>query len=104
MPVADPLLAEPPAEEDRMVVAQGVEIHQAAVESLEETADRLQLLEVAVDAVGMHRHRVARSENLRRPPGSRPGRAPPPWGARARAPPRRILREQVLDDAPDQRE
>ena len=55
VPVGDPLLAQPPAEEDRPVVPQRVEVHQPRLEALEHAADRLELLEVAVDPLGVAR-------------------------------------------------
>src|SRR5262249_49362151 len=49
VPVGDVLLTKLPAEEHEPVVLQGVEVDQAFLEALEQAADRLELLEVAVD-------------------------------------------------------
>ena len=64
MPVLDPLLAQPPAEKDRTVFPQRVEIHQAGLEPLEDAADRFQLLEILVDAIGVAGDLLARGDQL----------------------------------------
>ena len=64
MPVLDPLLAHPPAEKDGAVVPQRIEIHQAGLEPLEDAADRLQLLEILVDAIGVTSDLLARGDQL----------------------------------------
>ena len=70
------VLAQPPAEEDRPVLAQRVEVHQPRLESLEDAADRLELLQVVVDPVG-----------VRGRPSSRAATSSPVSPQSARAPP-----------------
>ena len=59
VPVGDPLLAELPAEKDQTILAQGVEIHQPCLESLEHAPDLIELLQVLVDSLGLAGHRLA---------------------------------------------
>ena len=104
VPVGDPLLAQPPAEEDRPVLAQRVEVHQPGLEPLEHAAHRLQLLEIAVDLLRVGGDVVARGHQLLGLAPVGPGAAGQDLEPAHRGAPGGILRRQVVHDPAHQRQ
>src|SRR3954466_3032071 len=91
MPVMDTLFPQSPAQENRPIFPQRIEVDQTTLESLEHASDRLLRPEVLVDTVGVPGDFLPGSNQLRG--GAPVGSGTPGQKLKAsdRCPPRRVL-------------
>ena len=82
-------------EKDQTILAQGVEVHQPCLESLEDAADLIELLQVLVDSLGLAGHRLARGQQFLGLTPLRAGRPGEQFVARQRLAPLGIRQQQI---------